>query len=276
MINRATVATLCEANRTLHEAKSHAETGITVHPIPLDDVRFVAFSDASFASEKVKDSHQGMIIAAAHKEIGNNKLSSINPLVWHSKKIQKVAVSTLSAESMALAGAVDMLSWVRLYWAWINDNGCNWRQADQLLLKLPQAFTALPLDEEQEFPNMEQTRKALSQAPKVKESIITTDCKSLFDLISRTAPPACNEFRTMLQAKLIREHLSNGIQVRWVPSGAQIADALTKTMDNTVLRTFLSQGKYCLHDEKEILRARADAKTRVNWFKNQHLSGNSE
>ena len=37
-------------------------------------------------------------------------------MVWHSKKIQKVAVSTLSAEAMALAGAVDMLSWVRLFW----------------------------------------------------------------------------------------------------------------------------------------------------------------
>ena len=47
------------------------------------------------------------------------------------------------------------------------------------------------------------------------KGILTTDCKSLFDLISRTAPPACQEFRTQLQAKLIKEHLHNGIQIRW-------------------------------------------------------------
>ena len=56
-----------------------------------------------------------MIIMASHKDIGENKNSPVNPVVWHSKKIQKVVVSTLSAEAMSLAGAVDILSWVRLY-----------------------------------------------------------------------------------------------------------------------------------------------------------------
>lgn len=118
-INKATVQTLCEANRTLHEAKVHADTCIKINPIDLERLRFVAFSDASFASEKCPDSHQGMLIMAADECIGDNKVSVVNPIVWHSKKIQRVAVSTLSAEAMALAGAVDSLSWVRLVWAWL-------------------------------------------------------------------------------------------------------------------------------------------------------------
>ena len=60
-----------------------------------------------------------MMLMSAHQCIGNKKRSPVNPMMWHSKKIQKVAVNTLSAEAMALAGAVDMLSWVRLFWAWI-------------------------------------------------------------------------------------------------------------------------------------------------------------
>jgi hypothetical protein len=113
-INRAKVSTLIEANRTLHEAKQYSEVALRVQPIPLEHVRFLAFSDASFASEKNHDSHQGMMIMATHKGIGENRRSPVNPIAWHSEKIQKVAVSTLSAEAMALSGAVDMLSWIRL------------------------------------------------------------------------------------------------------------------------------------------------------------------
>lgn len=109
--------TLHGANKTLHEATLHSNVTLKIQPIATEHLRFTAFSDASFASAKVQDSHQGMIIMLCHKDLGINRTSVVNPILWHSKKIQKVAVSTLSAETMALAGAVDMLSWVRLYWA---------------------------------------------------------------------------------------------------------------------------------------------------------------
>ena len=80
-----------------------------------------------------------------HADLGQNKTSVVNPIMWHSKKIQKVAVSTLSAEAMALAGAVDILSWVRLYWGWLMDTQLPWKHADKTLLQLPPAFAAIPL-----------------------------------------------------------------------------------------------------------------------------------
>ena len=79
-VNKAKVATLLEANRILHEAKEHSSVSLRIQPIAVDDLRFVAFSDASFASEKVQDSHQGMIVMAAHKNIGHNQRSPINPI----------------------------------------------------------------------------------------------------------------------------------------------------------------------------------------------------
>lgn len=269
-INRAKVSTLIDANRVLHEAKEHAKVRLIIHPIPIDDLRFVAFSDASFASEKCHDSHQGMIIMAAHKRIGENRSSVVNPIIWHSRKIQKVAVSTLSAEAMALAGAVDSLSWVRLFWAWLRNTSCPWKNADELLPQLPPAFSAITQTAmEDKIPSAQELEPFLQKLPKENSAIITTDCKSLYDLVSRTATPACQEFRTVLQAKLIKEHLQNGIQIRWVPSGAQIADALTKIMDSTVLRECLKVGQYSLHDETEILRSRADSRTRVKWLHHQ-------
>ena len=51
-INRAKISTLIEANRVLHETKLHSNVALRILTIPLADLRFVAFSDASFASEK--------------------------------------------------------------------------------------------------------------------------------------------------------------------------------------------------------------------------------
>ena len=266
-INRASVAHVLEANKVLHEAKQHAHVALRIQPIPISDVRFVAFSDASFASEKNPDSYQGMIIMAAHKDIANNKTTRVNPIAWQSKKIQRVAVSTLSAEAMALATTTDLLTWIRLYWAWLIDPLIDWRNTDKTLLKLPAAFSAIPEHALQEHPCPPPKVDPRSfDSDKTEKDTIATDCKSLFDLVSRTAPPACQEFRTLLQAKLIREHLANGIQIRWVPSGAQIADSLTKPMDTTVLRECLKIGAYSLHDEAEILRARSDARSRLQWL----------
>ena len=166
-----------------------------------------------------------------------------------------------------------------MYWSWITDINIRWKDTDQTLLKLPPAFSALPTKED----NLEESsqtfshenQKLLKHLPKEAGGILTTDCKSLYDLISRTAPPSCQEFRTQLQAKLIKEHLDTGIKIRWVPSQAQLADSLTKIMDNTILRTCLRKGWYALHDEHEVLRSRSDKRTRLQWVK-QHGSHPTE
>ena len=267
-INNGQIKHLSEANKILHEAKANADVKITYQTIPIEDTRFVAFSDASFASEKSHSSHQGMLIMAAHKCIGKSENSPVNPIIWASRKIQKVAVSTLSAEAMALAGAVDSLAWVRLFWAWLIDNKLEWRLGDKSMLKLPEAFSALKDEPNLEEPNETMVRNLeLLKETSDAESIVATDCKSLFDLISKNAAPSCQEFRTQLQAKLIREHVKNGVQMRWVPSGAQIADALTKIMDTSVLREYLKIGRYKLHDETSMLKQRSDARVRIQWLR---------
>ena len=104
-INHATVDTLLEANRLLHEAKKHHDVTITIRPIPYKDFRFMAFSDASFPSHKKPESHPGAIIVGTHHEISNNIQCPISPVSWGSKKIQKVVTSTLAAETTSLASA---------------------------------------------------------------------------------------------------------------------------------------------------------------------------
>ena len=56
-INVAKIETLMEANKVLHEAKRHHDVTITIKPIPPQNFRLMAFSDASFSSAKKPDSH---------------------------------------------------------------------------------------------------------------------------------------------------------------------------------------------------------------------------
>ena len=262
-INNGQVKDLQEANRTLHEAKTNADVTIKYQSIEKKDLRFVTFSDASFASEKNHSSHQGLLIMASHKNIANNQEGPVNPIIWASRKIQKVAVSTLSAEAMSLASAVDSLSWVRLF----IDNTCEWKLGDKTLLKLPPAFSTL-CEKDLTDPNESlcQSKQALDRI-ETSEATTITDCKSLYDLVNKNATPSCSEYRTLLQAKLIKEQLSTGIHLRWVPTGAQLADCLTKIMDNSVIRAVLKYGVYKLFDEGEILRKRANTRTRMQWLR---------
>jgi len=245
-INSATIDTLVHGNKVLHEAKRHKTTCVRIQPIPMDKIRFLAFSDASFASKKQPESHTGTIIMTTHEDIGKNHVCPVNPISWGCKKIQRVVTSTLAAETTSLSSTLDQLSWLRLFWSWIKDPLTDWRKPTETLKALPLTYATATFKED--------------------PSIAVTDCKSLFDLVTRTATPSCSEFRTQLQAHAIKDFLAEGVRLRWVHSGAQLADALTKIMECHFLRQTLFHGKYCLHDESQILKERASTKTRVKWL----------
>ena len=233
--NKACVQDLLDANHLLHDAKLNAATSVKIQAIPIPNLRFLVFSDASFASESNPSSQKGELIMAASKEILDQQQSQVNPLAWSSKKIQRTVNSTLAAETMALSGALDHLSWLRLAWGWLVCQQLDWRKPETALSKLP-------------------------------EAVAVVDCKSLYDLLLKTATPQCHEFRTLLEALVIKERLSEGVCVRWVHSAAQLADVMTKIMDASNIRTCLSQGRYMLHDVHEVLRERADRRTRRQWI----------
>ena len=161
-INRATVNTISFANQTLHEAKKHSDTTIQIQAIPVDDFRFLAFSDASFASKGNPSSHTGCMIMGTHKLISQNVSCPVSPLSWGSKKIQRVVTSTLAAETVSLSSVLDHLSWLRLCWGWMLDPSVQWKQPSDALLKLPETYST-----------------ATYRTQHLPESLAATDCKSL-------------------------------------------------------------------------------------------------
>ena len=137
-----------------------------------------------------------------------------------------------------MSNSVDRLGWMRLLWGTINIANFDWRNPSKGFHQLPVAT-------------------------------IVTDCKSLYDLVSRTAMPSCEEFRTTLEVLLIRERCQEHCYFRWIPTALQVADALTKPMDPILLRQVLSSGCFQLYDECDSLERNAHKKQAVRWYKEQ-------
>ena len=143
-----------------------------------------------FASAKQLASFQGTLICATSVGFNKNLMAPVSLLTWTSKKIARVVRSTLPAEAFSMSGSVDRLGWMRLLWGILKITNSCWRDPIQGFQSLPSAT-------------------------------IVADCKKLYDLVSRTAMPSCEEFRTTLEVLLIRERCqdvsSGGFQLhfRW-------------------------------------------------------------
>ena len=236
-VNQAKVFHLLEANRVLQEAKQH-HVSIMVVPIAESELTFCAFSDASFASNTKNHAHQGTVIFSTSASILENNTAVVCPMAWASKKISRVVRSTLGAEAIALSNTVDRLSWIRILWAWLKNDQVAWHRPEEALQSEPTAAAV-------------------------------TDCKSVYDIISRTAPPQCEEHRTTIECLLIRQRMQDNCRLRWVASQAMLADCLTKSMDASRLRECLRTGRYSLFDEDRVLKQRADKRQQLRWVKGE-------
>ena len=194
------VSGLIECNRIIHEAKSHP-VSLMVLSIEPKQVTLCAFSGASFLSGKNCTAHQGTLILATTPEILANKRAVVAPVAWSSKKVPRMVRSTLSAEAAALSNTVDRLLILR---AWIEDPECKWGSPEEVLQS-------------------------------ENKAAVVTDCRSMFDIFTRTAIPSCTEHRTMIECLPIRERLKSNCDVRWVTGQAMLADCLTKTTDSPAL-----------------------------------------
>ena len=237
-VAKATIQTLLLANKVLREAQENSQVKVCFRSIDPAELTHVSFGDASFASPKQLSSFQGTLICATTPALDNNQRAPISPLTWSSKKIARVVRSTLSAEAYSMSNSVDRMGWMRLLWGVINVDQFDWRQPKVCFKQLPVAT-------------------------------VVTDCKSLFDLVSRNAMPSCEEYRTTLEVLLIRERCSEHCHFRWIPTALQVADALTKPMDPVLLRQVLECGSFQLFDEDTSLEKNAHRRAALSWFREQ-------
>ena len=123
---------------------------------------------------------------------------------------------------------------LRCLWSYVNDPTCQWQKPE----------------------------KALANQ---KKALLITDCKSLFDLVTKLAVPNCQEWRTTIEAMQIKEQAESNTQCRWISTAIMLADCLTKPLDASFLRTVLSIGKFRIFDETSTLNTNAHRKYGERW-----------
>ena len=161
-------------------------------------------------------------------------MSEFSPIAWGSKQIARVVRSTLSAEAYAMSSSLDKLTWVRCLWSYVNDPNFQWQKPE----------------------------KALSEQP---QALLVTDCKSLFDLVTKLAVPNCQKWRTTIEVMQIKEQAEGNAVCRWISTAIILPDCLTKPMDAIFLRKVLATGKFRIFDETSTLKTNANRKFGERW-----------
>jgi len=120
---------------------------------------------------------------------------------WTSWKLSRKCRGSLSAESQAMADSVDILNFIRLFFAdCLHPEGIDLRQPDRVLQLFP-------------------------------EPCAITDCKSLDGALEQNESLGLglSEKRTSIEVTAARQRMrATGINARWVNSDRQLADVLTK------------------------------------------------
>ena len=234
-ICKATVESLMEGNKVLNEAKTTLDTSIFVRPIPIDKITFASFGDASFASDSQLRAQQGLFTMTCTKELAENQSTEFSPMSWNSKQIGRVVRSTLSAEAHAMSSSLDKLNWLRCLWGYTIDKRFQWQRPEI----------------------------ALKQCPK---ALIITDCRSLYDLVTKLAVPNCQEWRTTIEVMLIKQQAEGNAERRWISTAIMLADCLTKAMDSSFLRKVLQLGRFRIYDAEKELHNNPHKKVATRWI----------
>ena len=151
------------------------------------------------------------MVLAVPREALDGKTVKYTLLDWASRRLPRVAKSTLSAETQSYDNASDSTEWVRTLLSSLTDASFNMKSFASELHKWP--------------------------------ATVVTDCKSLYDVLSKdnSTGQATTEKRGAIEMILLKDKVAEGsLEVRWCPTAHMKVDPLTKDMRRDILSTFLN------------------------------------
>ena len=202
-VPKAKISTILAANKMLRFAKSNSDIRLQYAPLgaTVEEVTFVAYSDAAFASRTDLSSQGGYMICLSPRKVLEGTVCGYHLLDWRPFKLPRVARSTLAAEGQAASEAADCLHFAVVFWKAM-------------------------LDPEFRISEVKpETYRWWSPCA------LIVDAKCLYDLLHREElyVSTAADKRTCLEALTTRDKLREiGGEARWVSSERQYADGLTK------------------------------------------------
>ena len=193
-----TTKELSELYEFIKVVKLTESLGLSYYPVPWNRATtIVGYSDSSWANAPGHKSQMGVLVMVTSPECTQKKCPA-SVLDWKSTRSPRVTRSTLASEANAMDECADRCVFTNYFMTHL-----LWPEVanDQLKMSHLQA----------------------------------TDCRSLYDAVISPAP-SLTEKRTIVTVMSIQDYLKEE-QVRWVPTDAMWADALTK-VDVTLIERF--------------------------------------
>ena len=181
-----------------------------------EELVFVCWTDAAVGNRPDMSSTGGYLVGLASPQLLSGQRGPVNPIAWRSGKLHRVARSSLSAEIQALAEGEQELMACRLQWAEMLGRAPDLRQPWQTVATVPAAAVV--------------------------------DAKSVWDAFQKgdtaTSMFSMKEKYAALELMAVEESMTRtNTPLLWVSSEAQLADGLTKSQAQDLLRDFLQRGQ---------------------------------
>jgi hypothetical protein len=187
--------------------------------IPFDKLTWLTAGDSAWANNEDWKTQGGYVTVAVNCECLTGKRTVANIANWASHKLSRVTPSSLDGEAISMNVAVGENEFQMQYW--------------------------------NELTTADWTVKVLKDFKPRLPGIITTDSKSLWDLV-KNGHGLPESKRTALEVIAIRETARAGHTVfRWIPGDKMIADALTKDapIAKAPLQELMKTGKLALVEQ---------------------------
>ena len=214
-VTKATLKTLKEANDLIKVTKLH-DNQITIHHhnyAAWNELCSINWCDAAQGDRPDGGSTGGQVHGLAIlQEITKGDWTPISLIGWNTSKLPRVARSSLAAEIQSMCIGEDESYLIRLMWGEINTT--NGGQVDDIVNKVP--------------------------------CILVTDAKALYDAsLSETSALGLKERRSGIELLALKENLQrNQITLKWVNSGAMLADPMTKGKMRHMMERFLKDPQW--------------------------------
>lgn len=221
-LSKPVVRDLVEANRVVQLAQQGSDFQLVFPPLDLEDACLVVCSDASFANMPGGKSQSGGLVLLAEGKVGRGEKGKIALMDWRSSRQKRACRSTFGAETLAMSDVTDRGDFVRGLWYELMVGG-DPREAEETGLEMHWV----------------------------------TDCKDLYDCLSKDGALNTREHRLALEVVILKELLRRPKDfLHWVATDQMLADSLTKDMSSEYLLERLKESEWCLKDAPEVAKRR--------------------
>ena len=166
------------------------------------------------------------MFAGSRSDVNSGSKQILIVMDWSSKKLTRVARSSLTAEAQGGANGVDALEWLLIFLA--------------LVFK----------------PDASPVAKEIARL--FGPAVIITDCKALYDAThSVSSGLGISEKRTAIEVRMMVDRVAFiGASWRWVNSDQQLADGMTKASMRLKLAEYLRKGYHSLEYDPDFVSAK--------------------